>query len=81
MSDTPVRVFPPGLRHGTRGTWWPSVYDDGRKAAIVCCPVCGKTRTIGDRVDASGNVTVPFWCDPGFCSFKETIRLAGWKPK
>lgn len=80
MTDAVVRFFARGTLRGQRGTWWPTVYDDGTHAAIVCCPVCGKQRTIGDRVDDNGNVTVPYWCDPGNCSFKESIRLCGWRP-
>lgn len=76
-----VRVFPRGRMRGQRGTWWPSVEDSGRHIAIVTCPVCSKQRHICERIDARGNVTPPFWCDPGEgCSFKETIRLAGWTP-
>lgn len=80
MTEQRVIVLPKGLRRATKGTWWPSVYDDGRHAAIVCCPVCGKCRTLRDRIEADGTVNVPYWCDPGVCSFKETIRIAGWKP-
>lgn len=80
MADV-VRVFPRGPQRGTKGTWWPTVDDAGKHYAIVTCPVCAKQRTIGERIDTRGNISPPYWCDPGEgCSFKETIRLAGWIP-
>lgn len=74
-------MFPRGRSRGERGTWWPSVGDSGRHIAIVTCPVCAKQRTVCDRIDARGFLSVPYWCDPGEgCSFKEAIRLATWVP-
>jgi hypothetical protein len=75
-----VVVIPRGTLRGQRNSWWPTVTDAGKKAAIVFCPVCGTGRSICDRIDAKGNATPPYWCTPGECSFKETIRLDGWSP-
>lgn len=77
---TRVVTIPRGTLRGVRGTWWPTVTDGGKHCAIVTCWTCGKQRTLCDRIDPSGNVDVEYWCDPGVCSFREKIKLAGWLP-
>lgn len=73
MSD--VVVIGRGRLNGERSTWWPTVRDDGIKAARVYCPSCGLGLAVKD-VGATGIVDGPVLC--GACGWVATVILGSW---
>lgn len=73
MAD--ISVIGRGRLHGERSTWWPTVKDDGAKAARIFCPACGFGLAIGD-IDATGVVRREITC--GSCGHVAQYILSGW---